>query len=202
MKISCIQDSDGPLSNDARKQVTRYAYASRNRSSSRLPSPVCDCNRENRSSGFSFAFRNLKFDFQQQIPGKHRRSCRFFGIDGQTQRRVNAQFPFKLTWLSARMTLACMEFAIGTSSPGCSVRLKNVVPAQHSPVLLALQKTAQTISTSRSTNETIELLEGAEREILSLYKERQASPGDVDEAGLCHVKVGIGNYAHVNGLVI
>lgn len=176
---------DGPP-----KRVTHCA--SKTGSSNRLISPMCDCRRASRPSGFSFAFWNLKFEFQQQVPGKHRRTCKFFGIDGQTQRRVNAQFPLKLAWFSARMTLACMEYAMGTSSPGCSVRFKNVVPGRYSPVLSALIETGENILASRSVSETIRLLEGTEREILSLYRERRASPGDVDESGRCHMRVGIG----------
>ncbi|KAL2671428.1 hypothetical protein Neosp_014014 [[Neocosmospora] mangrovei] len=132
------------------------------------------------------------FEFQQQVPGKHRRTCKFFGIDGQTQRRVNAQFPLKIAWSTARMTLACMEYTMGTRSPGCSVRFKNIVPQQYSPVLRALIKTGNSILASRSVSETMQLLEGTEREILSLYREGQASPGDVDENGRSHMRVGIG----------
>ncbi|RSM14149.1 hypothetical protein CDV31_005485 [Fusarium ambrosium] len=119
MKLSCIQGQGALLPDGPLEQVARYA--SMTRSSSYFSPSICNCRRRSRSSGFSFAFWNLKFEFQQQVPGKHRRSCKFFGIDGQTQRRVNAQFPLKLAWMSARMTLACMEYTLGTGSPGCSM---------------------------------------------------------------------------------
>ncbi|RMJ18082.1 hypothetical protein CDV36_002229 [Fusarium kuroshium] len=182
------QLDQGPLlPNDSPEHVTRHTSMAR--SSSYFSPSICNCRRQSRSSGFSFAFWNLKFEFQQQVPGKHRRSCKFFGIDGQTQRRINAQFPLKLAWMSARMTLACMEYTLGTGSPGCSVRFKNVVPGRCSPVVRVLSETGSSIQVSRSTNETIQLLEGAEREILSLYRDRQASPGDRDEDGRCHLRM-------------
>ncbi|UPL02243.1 hypothetical protein LCI18_013177 [Fusarium solani-melongenae] len=191
IKLSCIQDQGPLLPNGSTEQVTRYA--SMTRSSSRFSRSICNCRRNSRPSGFSIAFWNLKFEFQQQVPGKHRRSCKFFGIDGQTQRRVNVQFPLRLAFMSARMTLACMEYTVGTSSPGCSVRLKNYVPRHYSPVARVLIETAGSIQASRSTNETILLLEDAEREILSLYRDKQASPGDRDEDGCCHLKVSAKN---------
>lgn len=90
------------------------------------------------------------------------------------------------------MTLAYMEYTMGTSSPGFSVRPKNIVPERDSLVLRALIKTSESIVASRSVSETIQLLEGTEREILSLYREGQASPGDIDENGRCHMRVGSG----------
>lgn len=184
------------LLNGPPEQVTRYAPITR--SSSRFSPPICNCRRNSHPSGFSFAFWNLKFEFQQQVPGKHRRSCKFFGIDGQTQRRVNVQFPLRLALMSARMTLACMEYTVGTSSPGFSVRWKNIVPGQYSPVVRVLIETAGSIEASRSTNETIQLLEGAEREILSLYRDRKASPDDRDEDGRCHFSVSYRKYVHMS----
>ncbi|RSL54333.1 hypothetical protein CEP54_009950 [Fusarium duplospermum] len=129
MKLSCIQDQGVMLPNSSPEQFTHYR--SMTRSSSRFSPSMCNCGRKSSSSGFSFAFWNLKFKFQQQVPGKHRRSCKFFGIDGQTQRRVNAQFPLKLAWMSARMTLACMEYTLGTGSPGCSMFIEALANPDH-----------------------------------------------------------------------
>lgn len=184
------------LPNTLPGQVSRYM--SMTRSSSRFSPAICDCRRNSRPSGFSFELWNLKFEFQQQAPGKHRRSCKFFGIDGQTQMRVNVQFPLRLAWMSARMALACMEYTVGTSSPGCSVRWKSIVPGRYSPVARVLSETGGSIQSSRSTSETIQLLESAEREILSLYRERQASPNDRDENGHCHFQVSIRKYVHLS----
>ncbi|KAI8713881.1 hypothetical protein NCS52_01234000 [Fusarium sp. LHS14.1] len=196
IKISSIHDQETVFLDDPLKPVTRHPP--RIGSPNRLISPMCDCKRRSRPSGFSLAFWNLKFEFQQEVPGKHRRTCKFFGIDGQTRRRVNAQFRLKLAWSSARMTLACMEYTMGTSSPGCSVRFKNIVPQQSSPVLRALIETGKSILASRSASETIQLLEGTERQILSLYREGQASPGDIDENGRCHMRMFIEIFANID----
>ncbi|RSM00004.1 hypothetical protein CEP52_009408 [Fusarium oligoseptatum] len=130
MRLSCVQGQGALLPDGPLGQVTRYA--SMTRSSSYFSPSGCNCKRNSRQSGFSFAFWNLKFEFQQQVPGKHRRSCKFFGIDGQTQRRVNAQFPLKLAWMSARMTLASMEYTLGTGSPGCLMFIEAIANPNYS----------------------------------------------------------------------
>ncbi|EEU34027.1 uncharacterized protein NECHADRAFT_85464 [Fusarium vanettenii 77-13-4] len=196
MELSRIQDQGSPLSCGPVRPPAQYR--SKNNSSSRLISPMCNCKRKDRSSGFSFAFCSLQFEFKQQIPGQHRESCKFFGINSQTERRIKAQFPIKLAWLSHRMTVASVDYTIGTSALGCSVRYRNVVPRQHSPVRKVLLDAARGILASRSTNRTIQLLEYTGSEILSLYRDGRASPSDRDQDDRCHTEMFIETFVNSN----
>ncbi|KAJ3544960.1 hypothetical protein NM208_g2762 [Fusarium decemcellulare] len=148
--------------------------------------PGCNCELEYRPSAFSFAFWHIKFEYEHHSFGNHLRGCKYYGIDSQTQRTIKAQVPTKLAWLSSRFSLACIDYSLGTSSPGISVRYKNLVPQSSSPVVRELEELSNLILWSKSDNEIILAIESAERAILSLYRDGKASPTDRDEDGLSH----------------
>ncbi|KAJ4229178.1 hypothetical protein NW759_003900 [Fusarium solani] len=196
IETSNIQHQGVSSSTGAPEQVARHG--STISSPSRRGPPVCICEQRIHRSCFSLAFWNFKFEFQQQTTAKHRHRCKIVGIDGETQRRIKAQFPLKVAWLSARMTLACLEYTSGVSNMTLSVSYKNTVPRRFSPILRELVATGHGIVASRSAEETIQLLEGTERAILSLYREREASPRDLDEDGRCHLRMFIDIFANLN----
>jgi hypothetical protein len=150
---------------------------------------ACNCAKEPRSSSFLFAFGNVKFRFDQECPWQHNRCCKFYGIARKTKRNIKAQFPVNLAWLSGRLIIACIDFKIGTSSPGVSVRYRNVVPMSRSPVFKELMTLSYRIRQSRCNTEIIRGIESSERAILSLYKEKKTSPSDRDERGRSHTQV-------------
>ncbi|KAH6876553.1 hypothetical protein B0T10DRAFT_552429 [Thelonectria olida] len=153
---------------------------------SRATQEGCGCGKEIRWSSFSFAFGNVKFQFDQDSPWQHTRGCKLYGIARKTKRNIKAQFPVSLAWLSTRITLACIDYKIGTSSPGVSVRYRNVVPMSQSPFFEELEIFENSIRLSRSSNEAIGEIESFERAILSLYREQRTLPSDRDERGRSH----------------
>ncbi|KAF4461578.1 hypothetical protein FALBO_11621 [Fusarium albosuccineum] len=101
---------------------------------------ICTCARQSQSSTFSYTFWKFEFQIEQYNPGKHSRDCKLYGIDENTRRTAKAQLPLKLMWWSRQMTLANIEYNMGTSSPGISIHYRNVVPCSSSPVYMAIQK--------------------------------------------------------------
>ena len=105
------------------------------------------------------------------------------------KRTAKATLPFKMAWLSARITVAYFEYVSGTSRPGLSIWCRNIVRRVASPVCEAIYSFLTDIfdvSTMKQAALRIRLLE---REILTLYTNRQASPGDVDEYDKTHAEV-------------
>ncbi|KAF5012011.1 hypothetical protein FDECE_1906 [Fusarium decemcellulare] len=168
------------------KQFTRPTPFGNNSFDLSRSLPGCNCEPEHRPSTFSFAFWLFKFKHEHRSGGKHRRGCKYYGIDSQAQRNIKAQFPIKLAWLSSRFGLACIDYSLGTSSPGISVRYKNLVPHSSSPVMKKLEEMGSLLLWSKSDNEIISIIESTERAILSLYRDGKASPTDRDEDGSSH----------------
>ncbi|KAF4982590.1 hypothetical protein FZEAL_1822 [Fusarium zealandicum] len=153
--------------------------------------PRCSCTRPTQSYKFSFSFWHVNFQFEQHVPGKHNRGCKFYGIDDSVERSIKAQLPLKVAWFSNRITLACIEHMMGTSSPGISVRYKNVVPWSHCPIMKAWQElfpfTSRNGGQLGPSKQLAPNLQRFERTVLSLYRDGKSSPHDLDEYGDNHI---------------
>ncbi|QPC58077.1 hypothetical protein HYE67_000308 [Fusarium culmorum] len=150
-----------------------------------LPS-ICDCASTLPTSRFSYSFWHLKFDLEVQE--QHHRGCELFGIHRNKKRKVAARFPLKVAWFSARMTLACLEYTSGTSTPGYSVRYKNIVPSEHSPVIQTIFEIYGWDRLMPGTR-MVQEMESMERRIVSMYRDAVASPYDRDVDDLSHAEV-------------
>lgn len=154
--------------------------------------PGCTCKRQHEYSKLSYRLWHAAFEYEQLDPGHHARGCRYFGIDQPTKRIAKAQLLFKLWSLSSRLFLTCIEYSLGTSTPGMSIRWKRIVPKSHSPVhnvLKDLFKNLKIRSREVTANEISLKFAEAERAILSLYRDRESSPYDHDEDGNSHALV-------------
>ncbi|KAF4453929.1 hypothetical protein F53441_3454 [Fusarium austroafricanum] len=157
-------------------------------------SSICTCIRQTQSSKLSYSLWNFKFQLEQHSVGKHNRGCKLYGVDENTRRTVTAQLPLKLMWWSRQVTLTSFEYAVGTSSPGLSVHYRNVVPRRYSPVHKAITEMEDwiyeaTIDGSFSNVKVVSAFQSLEHTILSLYKDKEASPFDRDEDGASHFKM-------------
>ncbi|KAF5540053.1 hypothetical protein FNAPI_10593 [Fusarium napiforme] len=151
--------------------------------------PGCNCKRQHEYSTFSYRFWHATFKYEEHSPGRHARSCRYFGIDQPTKRIAKAQLPLKLWSLSSRILLTSIEYSLGTATPGISVRYKSIVPKCHSPVYQVLKELFYHIGSPSTYLTATEISLGfseAERAILSLYRDRESSPYDQDEDGKTH----------------
>ncbi|KAF5635118.1 uncharacterized protein FTJAE_6501 [Fusarium tjaetaba] len=132
----------------------------------------CTCERQQEYSTLSYRFWHATFE-----------------IDQPTKRIARAQFPFKLGAISSRLFLACIEYSLGTATPGISIRYRSIVPRSRSPVYDVTQELYKQIvgrSKGVTANEISLRFTEAERTILSLYRDRQTSPYDQDEDGRTH----------------
>lgn len=156
-----------------------------------LGNMMCNCHPAEESSTVSYAFNwwLLNFHFEQHIPFKHRRGCKYYGIHRKTPRVLRAEFPLMMWFFSARLTLASFDFTTGTSSSGISIRCKNVVPRSQSPVPGQIERLIKEIAFGDSVDETQEHFDSFERAILSLYRDRESSPNDRTEQGESHLTV-------------
>lgn len=149
----------------------------------------CTCKRQHKVSALSYRVWHATFEYEQDSPGQHTRGCRYFGINQPTKRIAKAQLPFTLWYLSSRLSFTCIEYCLGTATPGMSIRYKSIVPKSHSPVydvLIELCVYMETRLTRATANEISLRFVEAERAILSLYRDRESSPYDQDEDGNSH----------------
>jgi hypothetical protein len=147
----------------------------------------CHCASNLPKSRTLFSFWNMKFEFEQQE--HHLPSCKLWGTKKGIKRTVKATFPLKLAWLSARTTLTCFKYVSGTGRPNLSIKCRNVVRHRNSPVcklFLSFLVDSRGRCTKKQWIRKIELLE---RNVLTLYTDGQASPGDVDEYGHTHAEM-------------
>lgn len=154
--------------------------------------PGCTCKRQHKYSALSYRLWHATFEYKQHSPGQHARSCRYFGINKPTKTIARAQLPFKLWVLSSRLFLICIEYSFGTATPGMSIRYKSMVPRSHSLVYDVLDELSEYVKRlpTRSTADEISLrFAEAERAIISLYRDRESSPYDLDEYGKSHALV-------------
>lgn len=152
----------------------------------------CTCKRQHKVSALSYRLWHATFEYEQHSPGQHTRGCRYFGIEHPMKRIAKAQLPFKLWYLSSRLFLTCIEYSLGTVTPGMTIRYKSIVPKSNSPVCDALEELFFHIyerSTLVTANEISLRFVEAERTILSLYRDRKSSPYDKDENGKSHALV-------------
>ncbi|KAI0387470.1 hypothetical protein F5Y04DRAFT_286605 [Hypomontagnella monticulosa] len=160
---------------------------------SRVKSMACNCPSKRRSVTYSYTFWGVTFQFEQEIPAKHRRDCRFYSIDRETKRIAFIEFPFKMWWFLARIIRACVIYTTGNSSPGISIYFRNIVPYEHSAVFKELQQIGKWVKYQpRSSLEINSRLESYGRTVLSLYRDGKASPNDLDECGRNHAMMLVG----------
>ncbi|KAL3600144.1 hypothetical protein FPOAC2_04375 [Fusarium poae] len=87
------------------------------------------------------------------------------------------------------MTFACLEYTSGTSSPGQSLRYKNVDQADQSPVIQTIYEILEWDMKSKPETEIVRDMEVMERRILSMYRDGTASAYDRDEYDMSHAEV-------------
>ncbi|KAI2473112.1 hypothetical protein F4781DRAFT_381920 [Annulohypoxylon bovei var. microspora] len=153
--------------------------------------PICNCPLTSSSATSSYTFYGVIFQFNHRIPSTHHQNCKFYGINQKAERTTEVQFPFKMGWLFANITRACIVYQTGNNHPGISVRFKNIVQRKDSPVHQEIETLHEWIILNRRNNiqcdELLSRINGFERAVLSMYKEGKASPGDRDEWGTTHV---------------
>lgn len=164
-----------------------------NRTGVALPAAICGCkNRKRISTSFCYTYWNFKFTFEQQGFQEHDRRCKLYKIDTPTKSKMKAQIPLKLAWFSRRITLACIELVLGTSSPGISMAFKNFVPKQRDPVRLEIEKLSHWLKRGRRFKRNqLKKVQSIERTILSLYRDGKSSPTHRCERGESHAKVSV-----------
>jgi hypothetical protein len=150
------------------------------------PSQTCDCASTLPTSRTSFTLWHLKFELEVQE--QHHRGCELFGVHRNKKQKVFARFPFKVAWFSARMTFACFEYTSGTSNPGYSVRCKNFVHSQYSPVIQTFYEIENWDFKSSGT-EIVRDIEAMERRIMSMYRDGTSGVYDRDEYDMIHAEV-------------
>lgn len=147
----------------------------------------CHCATSLPQSRTSFRIWNIKFELEQQE--HHLTSCKLWGTKRGMKRITRATFPIRLAWLSTRMTIACFEYASGTSRPGLTIRCRNIVHTEDSPVYKLLDSFVDGMEYRGITKQMVRKMELLERDILAVYANGQASPGDIDEHDRTHAEV-------------
>lgn len=148
---------------------------------------ICDCALTLPTSRFAYSFWH--FQFKLEVQDQHHRGCELFGIHRNKKRAAMAQFPLKVAWSSARMTFACFQYTSGTSTAGHSVRYKNIVPRNHSPVFRTISEIRKWDIREIPEIEIVRDMEAIERRIVSMYRDGTASPYDRDEVDWTHAEV-------------
>lgn len=147
----------------------------------------CNCASILPTSRTSFMLWHWKFELA--IQDQHHRGCVLFRIQRSRKRKALTRFPHKVAWFSARMALACVEYATGTSKLGISVPYRNVVHSHHSPVFQTFAEICEWDIKSRPATRIIQDIESIERQVLSMYRDGTASPNDRDEINMNHAEV-------------
>ncbi|KAJ4138675.1 hypothetical protein NW768_002528 [Fusarium equiseti] len=147
----------------------------------------CHCASSIPKSQTFFSFWNMVFELEQQE--HHLPSCKLWGTKKGRKRTVKAMFPFKLACLSAHTTVACFEYASGTSRLGLSIKLRNIVERQNSPVYKLVDSSAEEMLEGFTIEQFIRRIELLEREILTLYTDGHASSEDIDQYGDTHAEM-------------
>ncbi|CAG1977275.1 unnamed protein product [Fusarium graminearum] len=135
-----------------------------------------------------FAYSFWHFKFKLEVQDQHHRGCELFGMHRNKKLAVMAQFPLKVAWSSARMTSACFQYTSGTSTAGHSVRYKNIVPRNHSPVFRTISEIRKWDIRKIPEIEIVRDMEAIERRIVSMYRDGTASPYDRDEVDWTHAE--------------
>lgn len=149
--------------------------------------PSCNCPVEIQSSEYSFSSWGFKFHYRQEMIPKHRKGCKYHGIDRGTQRRIKAQMPLKMGWFLTRATFVC--FTCAANRRGISIQLKNFVPKRFDPVRQEINN-LEFLRTPPLSSETLcERIQSLEHAILRIYREGRASPKSRDEYGRSHAGV-------------
>ncbi|SCO06250.1 unnamed protein product [Fusarium fujikuroi] len=181
------------IQNVGSRQATAFARTRDSKQFAKNP-PGCTCKRQHKYSTFSYRFWHATFEYKQHSHGKHGRGCKYFGIDQPTNRIAKSKIPLKLGFLSSRLFLTCIEYSLGTATPGMFIRYKSIVPGSHSPVYDVLNELSEFLERrlTRATENEISLrFAEAERAILCLYRDGESSPYDQDEDGNSHALVAL-----------
>ncbi|RSL96192.1 hypothetical protein CDV31_013572 [Fusarium ambrosium] len=162
-------------------------------------SPFCDCATEKETHKCSVGFGNIRFQFDQNRL-RHRRDCLFYGINKNAEQAITARFPLRLAWFCARITMASLQFRRGTNGLSMSIQYHNIVPQSQSPVHKVWRKLRQSIFRWKSCEAVVQELESTQRHILSLYRDGESSPRDLDEGGRNHSEMVINSLTGMTGV--
>ena len=137
----------------------------------------------------------MEFRLNQELVRQHREDCIYRGIPRKKKRTLQAQFPIMFGQFLGRLNRACVEYTVGTSRPGISLRFTNIVPRRQSPLfpilypsLYAVEGDLRAID-ELSPEEVLCRLKMTENAVLSLYREGKSSPWDLTEFGDSHETV-------------
>ncbi|KAK0714496.1 hypothetical protein B0H67DRAFT_663978 [Lasiosphaeris hirsuta] len=150
------------------------------------PPITCTCSpKEASTRSHKFNFGSALFHFDEQKHPQHERGCKLYGINRNVKRDVKAQIPLKLGWLFTRITLASVQLSTGAGDPWIMVRFRNIVPKARCPVRIEILELKSSMDRNRNVTgfetELVQRVESCERAVLSLFRDRKASPEDRDE---------------------
>ncbi len=159
----------------------------------------CNCPLNSGQETYQYLVLGMEFRLNQELVRQHREGCTYYGIPRKQKRTLQAQFPIMFGQFLGRLNRACVEYAVGTSRPGISLRFRNIVPRNQSPIIQIfydqtdryhhrLTKSLRNIH-KVSPEEAFCRLKQVENAVLSLYREKKSSPWDLTEDGDSHETV-------------
>ncbi len=138
----------------------------------------------------------MEFRLNQELVRQHREGCIYHGIPRKKKRTIQAQFPIMFGQFLGRLNRAFVEYTVGTSRPGISLRFTNIVPRDQSPLLQTLydpthehERGSLLLIHYMPLEKAFCRLKEFEKNVLSLYQEGKSSPWDLTEDGDSHETV-------------
>ncbi len=138
----------------------------------------------------------MEFRLNQELVRHHREGCIYHGIPRKKKRMTQAQFPIMFGQFLGRLNRAFVEYTVGTSRPGISLRFTNIVPRDQSPLLQTLydpthehERGSLLLIHYMPLEKAFCRLKEFEKNVLSLYQEGKSSPWDLTEDGDSHETV-------------
>lgn len=157
--------------------------------------PWCQCRASTaRSTTSCIELCGLHVFSRQERLSAHERNCPLHSATQRRTRVVGARIRIHLgSFLSVLVeaSLTCSTGGAGGSSFGPSVRWKNLVPSDQSPVYRELFSVGLWLLAGRkpSPTEVVYRLQMLQKNLLGMYQKGEASINDVDELGNNHLQV-------------
>lgn len=160
----------------------------------RNQTPLCTCPTEGHSVEYQLGFWGVKFQLTRKGSITHKRHCIYYGVDHPGKQDVKIEIPLMMSWLFTRINYAHIAYTTGNSGCGFSARFKNIVPTSKDPARKEFDQIYEAVSedidqSSILSAKTLETINSHWNSVLWLYRERKASPYDLDERGESHGSV-------------
>lgn len=161
----------------------------------RLPwTRPCNCPLNGGQETYQYSVLGIEFRLNQELVRQHCEDCIYRGIPRKKKRTLQAEFPIMFGQFLGRLNRACVEYTVGTSRPGISLRFTNIVPKHQSPLFPIFYSPLGYEGGSRSiydlsSEEFLCRLKIIENTVLSLYRDGKSSPWDLTEIGDSHETV-------------